>query len=76
MQETIYAFIDSQNLNLAIKNDIRDRDGNLLYQGWALDFGKFHELLKKKYRADKIFLFIGYKAGNEHLYTYLQKRFL
>ncbi|MBU0574097.1 MAG: NYN domain-containing protein [Candidatus Margulisiibacteriota bacterium] len=72
-REIIYAFIDSQNLNLAIKNDIYDKNGNLLHRGWTLDFKKFHFLLKTKYRVDKIFLFIGYKAGNENLYTYLQK---
>lgn len=71
--EVIYTFIDSQNLNLAIKNDIHDENGNLLHKGWTLDFGKFYALLRNKYRADKIFLFIGYKAGNENLYTYLQK---
>jgi uncharacterized LabA/DUF88 family protein len=72
-KEIIYAFIDSQNLNLAIKNDIHDKNGNLLHKGWALDFEKFYALLKYKYRIDKAFLFIGYKAGNENLYTYLQK---
>jgi len=72
-KEVIYAFIDSQNLNLAIKNDLHDKNGNLIYKGWTLDFGKFHVLLKNKYRVEKTFLFIGYKAGNENLYTYLQK---
>jgi uncharacterized LabA/DUF88 family protein len=72
-KEVIYAFIDSQNLNLAIKNDVHDKTGNLLYKGWDLDFGKFYTLLKNKHRVDKVFLFIGYKAGNENLYTYLQK---
>ncbi|MFH1576941.1 MAG: NYN domain-containing protein [Candidatus Margulisiibacteriota bacterium] len=71
--EIIYAFIDSQNLNLAIKNDIHDKNGNLLHKGWDLDFGEFYYLLKNKYRVEKAFLFIGYKAGNENLYTYLQK---
>ena len=72
-KESIFAFIDSQNLNLAIKNDIQDKNGNILYKGWNLDFGKFYSLLKNKYRIEKAFLFIGYKAGNEYLYTYLQK---
>jgi len=72
-KDIIYAFIDSQNLNLAIKNDIYDRNKQLIYKGWTLDFGKFYWLLKKKLRVAKAFLFIGYKAGNENLYTYLQK---
>jgi uncharacterized LabA/DUF88 family protein len=58
----IYAFIDSQNLNLGI-----------LDQGWKLDFGRFRIYLKDKYGAEKAFLFIGYKSGNEALYTYLQR---
>jgi len=60
--ETVYAFIDSQNLNLAIR-DI----------GWHLDFARFHVYLKDKYKVKKAFLFIGYVAGNEALYTSLQK---
>jgi len=74
-KETIYAFIDSQNLNLAIKNDIPDKGSGKgsIYKGWTLDFGKFHALLKNRFCADKAFLFIGYKAGNESLYTYLQE---
>ncbi|OGE74259.1 MAG: hypothetical protein A3I07_00460 [Candidatus Doudnabacteria bacterium RIFCSPLOWO2_02_FULL_42_9] len=58
----IYAFIDSQNLNLAIKDS-----------GWTLDFSRFFIYLKDKYKVSKTFLFIGYVAGNEALYTYLQK---
>ena len=57
-----YAFIDSQNLNLAIRDC-----------GWILDFKKFYIHLKHKYRIDKIYIFIGYVAGNERLYTALQK---
>jgi len=60
--QKIYAFIDSQNLNLAIQ------DCN-----WNLDFNKFYIYLKDKYKVSKAFLFIGYVAGNEALYTYLQR---
>lgn len=56
-----YAFIDSQNLNLAIRA-----------LGWELDFGKFRIYLKDKCNITKAFLFIGYVPGNEHLYTHLQ----
>lgn len=61
-QEKIYAFIDSQNLNLSIQEC-----------GWQLDFAKFRVYLKDKYKVNKAFLFIGYVAGNEALYTLLQK---
>ena len=56
-----YAFIDSQNLNLSIRE-----------QGWILDFAKFRIFLKNKYQVNKAFLFIGYVPGNEALYTHLQ----
>ena len=61
-KEKIYAFVDSQNLNLGVKS-----------QGWRLDFAKFRVFLKDKYEVDKAFIFIGYINGNTPLYTYLQK---
>ena len=57
-----YAFIDSQNLYLGVKS-----------QGWKIDYGRFFVYLKDKYKVDKAFLFIGYLAGNEALYTMMQK---
>src|SRR3989338_8052180 len=57
-----YAFIDSQNLNLAIRE-----------LGWKLDFKKFRIYLRNKYSIDKAFIFIGYFPGNELLYTSLQQ---
>ena len=60
-ESVIYAFIDSQNLNLGIRD-----------AGWKLDFAKFFLHLKHKYRIKKAFLFIGYVPGNESIYTYLQ----
>ena len=56
-----YAFIDSQNLNLSIKQ-----------QGWKLDFKRFRTYLQQKYNVTKAFLFIGYIAGNQRLYDNLQ----
>ena len=61
-KEKVYAFIDSNNLHLAIKGC-----------GWKLDFARFYIYLKDKYKIDKAFLFVGYFPGNESLYTYLQK---
>ncbi|SRR5260221_2572472 len=60
--EKVFAFIDSQNLNLGVKS-----------QGWNLDWRKFREYLKNKYNVTEAYLFIGYKPGNEALYTNLQK---
>jgi len=62
IKEIIYAFIDSNNLNLGI-----------LSQGWKLDFARFRIYLKDKYHVEKAFLFIGYVPGNQQLYTFLQK---
>ena len=56
-----YAFIDSQNLNLAIRD-----------QGWVLDFSKFRSYLTQKHNVNKAFLFIGYLPENEHFYNYLK----
>lgn len=72
-KQIFYAFIDSQNLNLSIRQDIYDKKtGNLIYTGWKLDFQKFHVYLKDKYHITKTFLFIGKKKGNEKLYAYLK----
>lgn len=57
----VYAFIDSQNLNLGVKS-----------LGWKLDWRKFRQYLRSKYAVTNAFLFIGYKAGNEALYTQMQ----
>src|ERR1035437_5019993 len=56
-----YAFIDSQNVNLAIRS-----------LGWRLDFARFRVYLKEKYGVTKAFLFIGYVEGNNELYISLQ----
>jgi uncharacterized LabA/DUF88 family protein len=58
-----YAFIDSQNLNLAIQD-----------QGWKLDFGRFRKYLADKYAVVRAFLFIGYVPTNEALYANLQQQ--
>jgi uncharacterized LabA/DUF88 family protein len=57
-----YAFIDSQNLNLSIRS-----------LGWSIDWKKFRVHLKDKCKIEKAFLFIGYKPGNEKIYTFLQE---
>jgi len=57
----VYAFIDSQNLNLGVRS-----------QGWKLDFARFRVLLKDKFAVTKAYIFIGHVAGNESLYAYLK----
>ncbi|MDP2860583.1 MAG: NYN domain-containing protein, partial [bacterium] len=59
---TVYAFIDSQNLNLGVRS-----------QGWLLDWRKFRQYLSNKYGVINAYLFIGYLPGNEALYTKMQK---
>ncbi len=58
-----YAFIDSQNLNLSIRD-----------QGWRLDYKHFRIYLKHKYKVTKAFIFIGYIATQQTLYTSLQQQ--
>lgn len=61
-KEIVYAFIDSQNLNLGVKS-----------QGWVLDFAKFRVYLQEKYRVNEAFLFIGFIPKNRQLYAFLEK---
>ena len=68
----VYAFIDSQNLNLSVKQDVyQEGSQNLIYSGWTLDFSKFFVYLKDKFNVSRAFLFIGEKPGNVRLYKYL-----
>ena len=67
----IYAFIDSQNLNLGTGKDLL-KNGKIIYKGWKLDFCRFYKYLKDKFRVEKAFLFIGYLKQNEELYKALK----
>ena len=58
----VYAFIDSQNLNLGVRS-----------QGWRLDFVRFRVYLTDKYSVKKAYLFIGYIPKNKELYTFLKE---
>lgn len=60
-EENNFVFIDSQNLNLSIKD-----------QGWLLDFYKFRVYLKDKFQVKKAYLFIGFIKNNQRLYNILQ----
>jgi len=59
--QTVYAFIDSQNLNLGVRS-----------AGWQVDYKKFRLYLKNKHHVDKAFMFIGLVINNQKLYTRLQ----
>ncbi|MBI2641603.1 NYN domain-containing protein [Candidatus Roizmanbacteria bacterium] len=61
-KQIIYAFIDSQNLNLGIRD-----------QGWRLDFQRFRIYLKDKFNVVKAFLFIGFIPKNKKLYQFLKR---
>jgi hypothetical protein len=66
MQKTnkiIYAFIDSQNLNLAIRD-----------QGWVLDFSRFRKYLYEKHKVTRAYIFIGYHPDNKKLFLSLRER--
>ena len=67
----IYAFIDSQNLNLGTSKNIY-KDKKLIYKGWKLDYRKFRRYLSDKFRVSKALLFIGYIKKNRKLYRHLK----
>lgn len=58
---TNYAFIDSQNLNLSIRE-----------MGWPLDHKRFRAYLKDNFNVSKAFIFVGYIEGHEDLYNTLE----
>ena len=60
--ENNFAFIDGQNLNLGIKS-----------LGWKLDYSRFRKYLSEKYSVSTAYYFVGYVAGNQPLYSELQK---
>jgi len=62
-QQEVYAFIDSQNLNVSIQE-----------RGWKLDWTAFRQYLADKLGVTKAFLFIGYVPGNETMYSILQQQ--
>lgn len=59
--QKVFAFIDSQNLNLGVRS-----------LGWQVDYKKFRLYLKNKYGVDQAFMFIGLVSNNQKLYTQLQ----
>ena len=60
--QTNFAFIDSQNLYLSVRE-----------AGWHLDFARFRVYLSEKYGVAQAFLFIGYQPERHAMYTALQR---
>lgn len=56
-----FAFIDTQNVNLSIKE-----------QWWKLDWKKFFTYLKETLDVQKVYLFIGYVPENQNMYSFFQ----
>jgi uncharacterized LabA/DUF88 family protein len=55
--EGVYAFIDSQNLNVSVQK-----------YGWKMNWKKFREFLTNRYGVTKAFMFIGYVPEHEDIY--------
>jgi uncharacterized LabA/DUF88 family protein len=53
----VYAFIDSQNLNVGTQKF-----------GWKMNWARFRKFLTEEYGVDKAYMFIGYLPENEDLY--------
>lgn len=68
---TVYAFIDSQNLNLGTGKDLY-KNRKKIYKGWKLDYKKFRRYLTDKFRVQKAFLFIGYIKRYQKMYKALK----
>lgn len=58
----VYAFIDSQNLNLGVQK-----------VGWKMDWRKLRQYLQDKYNVTHAYMFIGYMAENEALYEHMHE---
>lgn len=59
---TVFAFIDSQNLNLGVQK-----------AGWKLDWKKFRDYLQKEHNVSRAYLFIGYIQEYEDMYNQLHE---
>lgn len=61
-KKDVYAFIDSQNLNVSVQR-----------LGWKMDWHKFRQHLAEKYGVTKAFMFIGYVPEFENMYEQLHE---
>lgn len=60
--EQVYAFIDSQNLNLGVQR-----------VGWKMDWRKLRAYLADKHGVTQAYMFIGYLHENEAMYNQLHE---
>jgi uncharacterized LabA/DUF88 family protein len=58
----VYAFIDSQNLNLGVQK-----------AGWKMDWRKFRQYLAQQHGVSHAYMFIGYMLENEAMYEQLHE---
>jgi uncharacterized LabA/DUF88 family protein len=58
----VYAFIDSQNLNVGVQK-----------YGWKMDWRRFRKFLAEEYGVTKAFMFIGYVPEFESMYEQLHE---
>lgn len=56
-----YAFIDAQNLHIAISK-----------LGWKIDYKCFYVYLKEHFDVDKAYMFMGFKPDEQQMYNFLQ----
>ncbi len=56
----VYAFIDSQNVNVSTQKF-----------GWKMDWRKFRRFLKDRYGVTQAYMFIGYVPEYEDMYEFL-----
>ncbi len=61
-RQRVYAFVDSQNLNVSIQR-----------LGWKMDWRKFRKFLTDEYGVDKAYMFIGYVPEFEDMYKQLHE---
>jgi uncharacterized LabA/DUF88 family protein len=61
-KSNVYAFIDSQNLNLGTQK-----------VGFKMDWRRFRKFLAEKYNVTHAYMFIGYMAENEQLYEHMHE---
>ena len=59
-EQRVYAFIDSQNLNVSTQR-----------LGWKMDWKKFRQFLADKYGVTQALMFIGYIPEQEKMYEQL-----
>ncbi|MBI2285748.1 NYN domain-containing protein [Candidatus Saccharibacteria bacterium] len=59
-RQRVYAFIDSQNVNVSTQKF-----------GWKMDWRKFRRFLNDKYGVTQAYMFIGYVPEYEDMYEFL-----